>query len=113
MILIEIGLNMDANKTEIDIKNNSVIFEFKQDDKFDADILIKMEKSFLELDPTKILEVQLKGPAPIETVAYCAEVSSHCDMILTVSSTESFKFIKDLQQTNPTTIKLIQENENG
>lgn len=113
MILLEIRVNMDATKTLIDVKNNAIIFTFNQDDTFDRDILIKMENAFLELDPTKVVEVQLKGSAPMESVAYCAEVAAHCDMILTLSSEESIKFIRDLQQTNPTTIKLIQENENG
>ena len=98
---------MDISKTVIEFENNKVTFVFELDDTFDQDILIKMENAFLKLVPTKILSVVLKGHAPIESVAYCAEVSAHCNMILTLGDDDSFNFVTELQKTNPTTIKLI------
>lgn len=78
------------------IENQIIDCYFEDLEKFDKDILVKMEKEFKKLLPSKEIYVNLHGNVPFEIIAYVAEVQKHS--ILTANFIDDVK-AKDFYKT--------------
>ena len=93
------------------IEDNNLKLEYEDDEAFDADILIHIEKMFELLDPKKPIVAEIKGQVPIEVLAYMTEISKYCDLTVVIPDDKMGRtFIEQLKMQNNLNIKVKDMN---
>lgn len=90
----------------VDIKNNTLVLFFSDDQPFNVNILVDTQSSFEQLDRFKMVYVKTIGNIPLEMLAYLVEVSNHCTMNLEVDDEKGFTFMKQLKDHSGSNVKI-------
>ena len=99
-------------KINYDKINNSLDCSYDEYEKFDKMILVNHEAAFQELNPDKIIIVNLSGFIPVPIIVYVFNVSKFCVGIhLKINNDyEAFKYCEELLLNRDSDIKITLEN---
>ena len=81
---------------------NTLKITFPEVQELDPELYTKIHNELKKFNQSRKVYINIYGPIPIEIPPYLLEVSTYCDLYLTVDDEDAYNYFKFMQMNNQT-----------